>query len=227
MRKTRSEVSLWKVAHAFRPRLCSPNTCFCFQTWTTKSKKKRPRGLQKPSKKQRKRSPNWCQNLPKSGPHKKGGTNGENCPKSTEMVPEGRPKSAQTARKIHQNGFFLDRGAWGTPGPPKGRPGSTWPAKLCPKSPNGSPKVSTKAPKWSPKTTQMNPKPTTKTLHKLLENRRAFCPSDDWNKKRATRDPTYIISDIYYSIDIRVARVRARSRARARARVRTWVWEPV
>ena len=66
-----------------------------------------------------------------------------------------------------------------------------------------------------------------KTPQKLLENRRAFCPSDDWNKKRATRDPTYIISDIYYSIDIRVARVRARSRARARARVRTWVWEPV
>ena len=134
---------------------------------------------------------------------------------------------AQTARKIHQQRFCSGSGRLGDPKASKRAPGEHMASKIVPKVTKREPKVSKKAPKWSPKTTKMNPKPTTKTLQKLLENRRAFCPSDDWNKKRATRDPTYIISDIYYSIDIRVARVRARSRARARARVRTWVWEPV
>ena len=121
-------MSLWKAAHAIRPRLCSPNTVFHYSIYTKKTKKKQkstPKIITKSSK----NLPKWIQEPVKKWSRKK---DKKKTPKKTKMC---------------QNGSSLGGGGEFTKNPSFFDPGPTW-------APDGRPECP-KSPKWSPKTAKI------------------------------------------------------------------------
>ena len=116
------------------------------------NQKKNDRAVTKNPPKKRENAPlTGARTYLKADPTKKEAQTEKTAQKAPKWSPRGGPNLRKLRAKSIKTVFFLDRGALGTPGPPKGRPGSTWPAKLCPKSPNGSPKSPQKLQNGLPK----------------------------------------------------------------------------
>ena len=78
-KNTRAQLSLWKAAHAIRPRLCSPNTVFQFQIHTEDIHRTTPTELQKTSQKRGKSTLHSWEKEGWKNVHKKTLQNLENC----------------------------------------------------------------------------------------------------------------------------------------------------
>ena len=115
-------MSLWKAAHAIRPRLCSPNTVFHYSIYT---KKNTPKIITKSSK----NLPKWIPEPVKKWSRKK---DKKKTPKKTKMCQNGSSLGGGRG-ELTQNSSFLD---------PWAHLGSRW----APKVPK-TPKITKKTPK--------------------------------------------------------------------------------